>query len=126
MKVSLTLGLVVVLLFVGCGKEQRAEPETPVVIEASPELEAKLASADRADGTEDQVISQCLGCGLVMEGSDDHVSQVADYSAHFCSARCKDEFAEDPEGMLTVLAVEEAAEAEGATETEAETEAETE
>ena len=123
MKVSLTLGLVVAMLFVGCGKEQPAEPETPVVIEASPELEATLASADRADGTEDQVISQCLGCGLAMEGSHDHVSQVADYSVHFCSDRCKNEFAEDPEDMLTALAVEEEEEE---AEAEAEPEPETE
>ncbi len=106
MKVSLTLGLVVALLFVGCGKEQRAEPETPVVIEASPELEAKLAGADLADGTEDRIITQCPGCGLAMEGSEDYLSQVADYSIHFCSDRCKNAFAEDPEGMLTALAVE--------------------
>ncbi len=118
MKVNLTLGLVVALLLVGCGKEERTEPETAVVIEASPELEAKLAGADRADGTEDQVITQCPGCGLAMEGSDDYVSQVADYSIHFCSDRCKNAFAEDPEGMLTALAVEGEAQAEGEPEAE--------
>ena len=106
MRVSLTLGLVVALLLVGCGKEERAEPETAVVNDASPELEAKLAAADRADGIEDQIITQCPGCGLAMEGSEDHVSQMADYSIHFCSDRCQDDFAEDPEGMMTALAVE--------------------
>ncbi len=118
MRVSLTLGLVVALLLVGCGKEERNEPETPVVIEASPELEAKLAVADLADGTEDQVVAQCPGCGLAMEGSDDYLSQVADYSIHFCSDRCKNAFAEDPEGMLMALAVEGEAEAEGEPEAE--------
>ena len=106
MRMSLTMGLVVALLLVGCGKKERNEPETPVVIEASPELEAKLAVADLADGTEDQVVAQCPGCGLAMEGTDDHVTQVADYSIHFCSDRCKDSFSEDPEGMLMALAVE--------------------
>ena len=118
MRVSLMLGLVVALLLVGCGKEERHEPETPVVIEASPELEAKLAGADLADGTEDRIITQCPGCGLAMEGTDDHVSQVADYSIHFCSDSCKDSFAEDPEGMLMALVVE--AEAEAQAEPEAE------
>lgn len=120
MRVSLMFGLVVALLLVGCGKEERAEPETPVVIDASPELEAKLAGADRADGIEDQVITQCPGCGLAMEGSDDHVSQVADYSIHFCSDTCRDNFAEDPAGMLMALAVEGEAQAEEEEEPEAE------
>ncbi len=118
MRMSLTMGLMVALLLVGCGKEERNEPQTPVVIEASPELEAKLAVADLADGTEDRIITQCPGCGLAMEGTDDHVSQVADYSIHFCSDRCKNAFAEDPEGMLTALAVEGEAEAEGEPEAE--------
>jgi len=104
MRVSLMLGLVVALMLVGCGKAERNEPETAVIIEVSPELEAKLAIADRADGTEDQIISQCPGCGLAMEGTEEYVSQVADYSVHFCSVTCKDNFADDPEGMLTVLA----------------------
>ncbi len=112
MRVSLTTGLVVGLLLVGCGKEQPKEPETPVVIEVSPELEIKLAGADLADGTEDQVIAQCPGCGLAMEGTDDHVTQVADYSVHFCSDHCKANFSEDPEGMLMALVVEGEAEAE--------------
>ena len=120
MRMSLTMGLVVALLLVGCGKKERAEPETPVVIEASPELEAKLAVADLADGTEDQVVAQCPGCGLAMEGTDDHVTQVADYSIHFCSDRCKDSFSEDPEGMLMALVVEAEAEAEAQEEPEAE------
>ena len=114
------LALVVALLLVGCGKEERNEPETPVVIEASPELEAKLAFADLADGTEDRVVAQCPGCGLAMEGTDDHVTQVADYSIHFCSDRCKDSFSEDPEGMLMALAVEVEVEAEAQEEPEAE------
>ncbi len=112
MRVSLTMGLMVALLLVGCGKAERNEPETAVVIEVSPELEAKLAVADRADGTEDQIISQCPGCGLAMEGTEEFVSQVADYSVHFCSVTCKDNFADDPEGMLTVLADEGDAQAE--------------
>ena len=102
----------------GCGKEQPAKPETPVVLEATAEIEALLAGADLADGTEDHVVSQCLGCGLVMEGSADHAAQVADYSVHFCSTSCKDNFAEDPEGMVMALAVEEEAETEGEPEAE--------
>ena len=107
MRKSLTWSLVVALSLVGfgCGKEQPAKPETPVVLEATAEIEALLAGADLADGTEDHVVSQCLGCGLVMEGSADHVSHVADYSIHFCSDSCKDNFADDPEGMLMALAV---------------------
>ena len=118
MRVSLTLGLVVALSLVGCGKEEPNEPETPVVIEASPELAAKLAGADLADGTADRIITQCPGCGLAMEGTDDHVSQVADYSIHFCSDSCKDSFSEDPEGMLMALVVEGEAEAQEAPEAE--------
>ncbi len=112
MRTKMAWGLVVALALVGCGKEERNEPDTPVVIHVSPELEARLAVADLADGTEDQVVSRCLGCGLAMEGSAEHVAHVGDYSMNFCSVRCKDNFADDPEDMLMALAVEGEPEAE--------------
>lgn len=103
MKKALMLGLVAALSFAGCGKEAPAEPDALLALESSPEIQAMLAAADRVDGTEDQVVSQCPGCGLAMEGSEDHVLEVADYSVHFCSDRCKANFAEDPEGSLMAL-----------------------
>jgi hypothetical protein len=113
MKKALMLGLVAALSLAGCGKEAPAEP---VVLESSPEIDAMLVAADRVDGTEDRVVSQCPGCGFAMEGSEDHVLEVDDYSVHFCSDRCQKNFAEDPEGSLMALAVE--PEAEGGEEEE--------
>jgi hypothetical protein len=61
--------------------------------------------ADAADGAEDNVVALCPGCALSMEGDHQHALQVSAYSLHFCSAECKERFAEDTEGSLIALVV---------------------
>ena len=63
----------------------------------SPALEAVLAAADHVDGEDDKVVKRCAGCKLGMDGSEEHALAVADYTLHFCSADCKQAFAEDAE-----------------------------
>jgi hypothetical protein len=107
-----------VLVLAGCSGESasydkpaEAEPAEatevaqPASFELTPELEAKLASADRADGDEDHVVAQCPGCGLAMEGEVDHVFEVGDYALHFCSDSCQGEFSEDLRASLIALVV---------------------
>ena len=101
------------MLLVGCAGDPAADPTgadtdrapagTPAVI--TPELEAKLAVADRADGEEDGVVTLCPGCGLAMEGSLEHALDVGDYALHFCSERCKGDFSEDVKSSLVALVV---------------------
>jgi len=112
--------LAVLLVLAGCGGEsasydepaEPAEPAGPESVELTPELEAKLASADRADGEEDHVVAYCPGCNLAMEGEADHAVDVGDYALHFCSDTCQGDFSEDLKGSLVALVVpeEEAAE----------------
>lgn len=90
---------------------QRAAPDQP--IEVGPDLQAKLALADAADGAVDQVVSLCPGCALAMEGSDEFPADVSQYSLHFCSLDCKDRFTEDTEASLLALLVPEAEGLEG-------------
>jgi len=74
----------------GC-KESGADPSDPKVVE---QMRAKLADADAADGTTDKVVSQCAGCSLRMDGSDEHTLTAHGYPLHFCSADCRDRFHE--------------------------------
>ena len=92
-----------------------AQPAAPVVIDEA--MQAKLTAADLVDGEADQVVENCPGCNLGMEGSPDNAVQVGDYELQFCSAACRDNFKEDLAGSLQALAVPEpeAAEAEQAT-----------
>jgi len=106
------LGLMLVWLAACAGGEQPARPEPPpksspaAASTASPEaIAAVLAAADRMDGTEDKVVSQCPGCGLAMEGSADHDLEVAGYHLHFCSEDCKSRFAEHTDEAILALDV---------------------
>lgn len=103
-----------VLVLAGCGGESVSydEPAEAASFELTPELEAKLASADRVDGEEDHVVAQCPGCGLAMEGEADHAIDVGDYALHFCSDTCQDNFSEDVKGSLVALVVPEEADTE--------------
>ncbi len=113
---------VVLLVLAGCGGErvsydepaepaeaaeptEVAEPTEAASLELTPELQAKLARADRADGEEDHMVADCPGCGLAMQGETDYVIDVGDYALHFCSDSCRDEFSEDLDGSLVALVV---------------------
>ena len=100
---------------VGCGHHghdrdaaaEGAEPafeEAAAIVEVSPEMEAVLARADLADGTEDHVVAKCSGCGLAMDGSADHVLNVGEYELHFCSDSCQGRVENDVTGALMALA----------------------
>jgi hypothetical protein len=68
-----------------------------------PRLAKVLAIADAADGTTDNVVAKCSGCSLAMEGSEEHTHQVGDYTLRFCSASCRDNFAEDSSKALIAM-----------------------
>ena len=109
MKRFLVLTLIALgTVIVGCGNPGPG-PEAPNAIAAmSPEeLDAAVArllvKADRADDTEDQVVERCLGCGLGMDGSPDHVVQVHGYEIHFCTEACKERAGEDIDQAILAL-----------------------
>jgi len=122
MKRAMVLGLALLLtaMLVGCGEheathekstaaepaaEPAAEAATPATFEMTEEIGAKLAAADLVDGEEDKVVSNCPGCSLAMEGSHEHALPVGDYSLHFCSDSCMEDFAKDVGESVIAMAV---------------------
>jgi len=93
----------------GCGSDSpdmHAEADNVKTTDAvSVQLAAHLAKADAVDGTQDMVVSQCSGCKLKMAGSADNVVKVGEYSMQFCSAGCKDHFAEGGEEAILALEI---------------------
>jgi YHS domain-containing protein len=72
-------------------------PDAPApAASPSPASVAVLAKADAHDGEVDQIVHQCTGCGLGMDGDAAHAVQHAGYELHFCSATCKAGFEKDP------------------------------
>ena len=107
----------VMVSVVGCGQsapEPEAAPEQVQVPEkeAAPAApvqwteadKAALATADLADGTADHVIKKCAVCALAMDGSEAHVVQLADYTAHACSAHCAHKLSTEPQAVLSTIA----------------------
>jgi len=107
----------VMVSVVGCGQsapELEAAPEQVQVQqqEAAPAAavqwteaeKAALASADLADGTADHVIKKCAVCALAMDGSEAHVVQLGDYTAHACSAHCAHKLSTEPQAVLGTIA----------------------
>jgi len=92
----------------GCGDYGPRQEEPTAENAMSPaELEAAVArllvKADLADETEDQVVEKCLGCGLAMDGSADHVVQSHGYEIHFCTVACKERSDEDIDKTILAL-----------------------
>jgi hypothetical protein len=115
MKKHTAVWILGVVLLAGCGgesppPEESASAPAPAEIEITPALQAKLAGADLMDGTEDKVVSRCTGCGLAMEGSDEHTVAVGDYELHFCSESCRDNVTD--EAILALVIPEEQAQEE--------------
>jgi YHS domain-containing protein len=75
----------------------------PGAVRATEAEAGKLQAADAADGTNDHVVAKCAVCGLVMDGTSEHVSRYAGYELHFCSAECKETFDHDPHAVLVRL-----------------------
>jgi YHS domain-containing protein len=105
---------VTVLAIAACGEREApartaattVESATPSAAPANPTAAdlAVLAAADRADGTEDRAVRLCPGCSLAMEGSAEHALELGGYELHFCSAPCREHFAEHPESGIEALA----------------------
>jgi hypothetical protein len=115
--------LLAVTLLAGCAQQaetqvEPAEPEPaaePAVFEMTGEMQAKLAAADLADGTEDGVVANCPGCNLAMAGKEEIAMPVGDYKVQFCSTHCKETFEKNVAESVLAMAVpeEEAVPAEG-------------
>ncbi len=82
------------LLVLGACSKDKAPKETPA--DQKGELKARLAAADAADGTTDNVVHKCATCALRMDGSADNELELEGYTLHFCSAHCKETCAKDP------------------------------
>lgn len=100
--ICLTLALTVVASL-GCSPTTSSDDATTAtpVVNVSETALAKLAEADKLDGSEDKVIHHCYSCALGMEGSDENTVSVGPYTAHFCSEACVDHFLTDPEKNIT-------------------------
>jgi hypothetical protein len=89
-------------LFGGCGDSPATPKPTPAAVPAAPtpEVLARLAEADAADGKVDKVVHKCAGCSLHMDGLDDKKLMVGDYEMHFCKDGCLEPFQRDPNGQV--------------------------
>lgn len=87
------------------GSDAATQQET---MQASTQVAALLAKADAVDGMQDHVVSQCSGCKLAMAGDPNHAMDVGEYSLQFCSAACKDNFAQGGEAAILALEIPEA------------------
>jgi Fe-S oxidoreductase len=104
---ALALGL---LVLAGCSGQEASKSAAPAPAAASKpvsseDLRLKLAAADRVDGTEDRVVTQCAGCRLNMAGKAEHAVQIEGYTLHLCSDSCKAEFSKDVAGNVAALEI---------------------
>lgn len=97
------------LLLAACGGGTPATPTPPTTppapIVTTPEIDARLAAADRKDGTEDKVVHRCAGCALGMDGKAEFAMQVGGYQMHFCKQGCLVRYQKDALGELGKLDV---------------------
>lgn len=98
---ALVLVALLVSVVGACRKDTPAEPSA----ELQEKVVAKLAKADALDGATDKIVAKCLVCALRMDGSPEHEYQHAAYTLNFCSAGCKDRFAEDPDNVILEMNV---------------------
>ncbi|MBL8755165.1 MAG: hypothetical protein JNK15_17810 [Planctomycetes bacterium] len=98
------------LVVAGCGGKAPTPPAdapvTPAVpIATTPEIDAKLAAADKKDGKEDKVVHKCAGCALHMDGDAKFALKVGGYDMHFCKDACLVRYQKDALGELGKLKV---------------------
>ncbi len=98
---ALLLAALLASVIGACRKDIPPEPSA----ETRARVAATLAKADALDGATDKVVAKCAMCALRMEGSPEHESKHAAYTMHFCSAGCKDGFAEDPVNAILAMDV---------------------
>lgn len=90
----------------GPGGTAQPIEEEPV----DPELAGLLAAADAVDGAVDEVVGNCMMCGLLMAGEPEIPSRYAGYAFHHCGTGCREAFDADPEKWLRWVDLERAAE----------------
>ena len=94
---SLTLPLT------GCTTKQ--QPDNSAAKPATAAMAAKLAAADKVDGTEDKVVHRCAGCMLNMDGKKEMALEVGEYEMHFCKDACLARFEGSTEKEVMALKV---------------------
>ncbi|MEZ5966088.1 MAG: hypothetical protein R3F56_19790 [Planctomycetota bacterium] len=108
-RVRTRVSFVLLAFLAACGEDAApaagAGPAAEPPATVSAELTAKLAAADKKDGTEDKVVHMCAGCGLGMAGKAENTLQVGGYAMHFCKHDCQERFRRDAVGELTRLKV---------------------
>ena len=92
-------------LLLGCGRqeektttgsvEQAKSGAVEIDGNVQAEITAKLAEADKLDGTTDKIVRRCASCALGMDGKSEHRVAVSGYTLHFCSVKCKEGFSEN-------------------------------
>jgi len=107
--------LVGVVAVCGCRKDKGPAPSETVKADENqqgtaqpaenPQVIAMLAKADLVDGTEDHVVHRCAGCRLGMDGDEKNALAVGDYQMHFCSAGCRDRYAQDVTAKTLALVI---------------------
>jgi hypothetical protein len=106
---SVAFSIALAIALSACGASGDPAPKASTPDEPAPtsadafDRAAVLKAADAHDGTEDHVVSECTGCGLMMEGDPAHAVTVDDYELHFCSESCASTFGKDPDKGLKVL-----------------------
>lgn len=97
---------IVALVAMGCGGGSSPSGDDAAAgAAAALDVNAVLAAADRADGSEDRVVYRCAVCGLGMDGSPDITSTFQGYTFHHCSTHCRELFDRDPVKVLMRLEV---------------------
>lgn len=82
-----------------------AEEAGDALGDLSSEVEAKLAQADVLDGSEDHVVHRCAACLLKMDGSEEYSLKVGKYTMHFCTAKCRERFEDDPSEAILAMKI---------------------
>ena len=98
----------------GCRKEKPVQKESAkkevevredIDADTKAAVEAKLAEADKFDGTIDKVVSKCPSCALEKDGKSEQALEVAGYKLHFCSEDCKKGFEKDTTKAILALKI---------------------
>ncbi|MCH8881688.1 MAG: hypothetical protein IID34_17620 [Planctomycetes bacterium] len=121
MKTRLTYGVIgylsVALILTatpGCRKEKPVQKESAkkevevredIDADTKAAVEAKLAEADKFDGTIDKVVSKCPSCALEKDGKSEQALEVAGYKLYFCSEDCKKGFEKDTTKAILALKI---------------------
>ncbi|UCE60229.1 MAG: hypothetical protein JSU63_00480 [Phycisphaerales bacterium] len=99
---SCMISVFLVTLLEGCSGQATSEStkhETAKPVKAdgvsSAQLVAKLAKADRLDGKVDKIVTRCASCAFNMDGKPEHTLKAEDYTLHFCTETCAQQFAKN-------------------------------